>query len=298
MEQFRKGMLRLIRNWKPILIFELLWKLITVLIIAPACAGLIQLAIRGAGLKFLTNSNLLRFLRSPWTILVLLAVLLFAALYTLFEIAAVCACFQRPSRQKLKQTLRAMLRAGLRAVRHFFTGGSPLLLLHLLVLIPLMQFSAASGIFTAMGIPDFLAYYMTKKEFLPPIYIAAVILCCLISVKWIFSSVLFAQRKCSFRSARKTSAKLVHGRFWRTFFSVLLWNLCYFAVLLLFLCLITLAVLLVIKGTGSGTVITSQAARILKLLLQLVLSSRNPLQMPGAPPGHSAGALRSSLQPA
>ena len=30
MEQFRKGMLRLIRNWKPILIFELLWKLITV----------------------------------------------------------------------------------------------------------------------------------------------------------------------------------------------------------------------------------------------------------------------------
>lgn len=273
MEQFRKGMLQLIRNWKPILIFELLWKLITVLIIAPACAGLIQLAIRGAGLKFLTNSNLLRFLRSPWTILVLLAVLLFAALYTLFEIAAVCACFQRPPRQKLKQTLRAMLRAGLRAVRHFFTGGSPLLLLHLLVLIPLMQFSAASGIFTAMGIPDFLAYYMTKKEFLPPIYIAAVILCCLISVKWIFSSVLFAQRKCSFRSARKTSAKLVHGRFWRTFFSVLLWNLCYFAVLLLFLCLITLAVLLVIKGTGSGTVITSQAARILKLLLQLVLWS-------------------------
>lgn len=65
MEQFRKGMLQLIRNWKPILIFELLWKLITVLIIAPACAGLIQLAIRGAGLKFLTNSNLLRFLRSP-----------------------------------------------------------------------------------------------------------------------------------------------------------------------------------------------------------------------------------------
>lgn len=207
--QFRVGLRRLTSHWKPLLLFELLWKVLTVLVIAPACAGLIQLAIRGAKLNYLTTSNLVKFLRSPWTIL----------------------------------------------------------------LIPLMQFSATSGIFTAMGIPDFFAYYMTKKEFLLPIYVAVIVLCCLLSIRWIFSSVLFTQNQCSYRSARAASAELVRGRFWKTFFSVLLWNCCYFAVLLAFLCLIMLGVLMVIHGTGNSNVITSQAMRILKLLIQLVLWS-------------------------
>ena len=271
--QFWVGMRRLTAHWKPLILFEILWKLVTLLVIAPACAGLIQLAIHLAKLKYLTTSNLLQFLRSPWTILLLAVLLLLAALYTLFEIAAVCTCFRQSRFQKVRTTLGRMVRSGLQSVQHFFRGGGPFLVLHLLVLIPLMQFSATSGIFTAMGIPDFLAYYMTKKEFLLPIYVAAIILCCLLSVRWVFSSVLFTQNQCSYRSARATSVQLVRGRFWQTFFSVLVWNCCYFAVLLVFLCLITVVVLMVIRATGSNDLIMSQAMRILKLLIQIVLWS-------------------------
>ena len=273
MVQFWVGMRRLTAHWKPLILFEILWKLVTLLVIAPACAGLIQLAIHLAKLKYLTTSNLLQFLRSPWTILLLAVLLLLAALYTLVEIAAVCTCFRQPRFQKVRTTLGRMVRSGLQSVLHFFRGGGPFLVLHLLVLIPLMQFSATSGIFTAMGIPDFLAYYMTKKEFLLPIYVAAIILCCLLSVRWVFSSVLFTQNQCSYRSARATSVQLVRGRFWQTFFSVLVWNCCYFAALLVFLCLITVVVLMVIRATGSNDLIMSQAMRILKLLIQIVLWS-------------------------
>lgn len=273
MVQFWVGMRRLTAHWKPLILFEILWKMVTLLVIAPACAGLIQLAIHLAKLKYLTTSNLLQFLRSPWTILLLAVLLLLAALYTLFEIAAVCTCFRQSRFQKVRTTLGRMVRSGLQSVLHFFRGGGPFLVLHLLVLIPLMQFSATSGIFTAMGIPDFLAYYMTKKEFLLPIYVAAIILCCLLSVRWVFSSVLFTQNQCSYRSARATSVQLVRGRFWQTFFSVLVWNCCYFVALLVFLCLITVVVLMVIRATGSDDLIMSQAMRILKLLIQIVLWS-------------------------
>lgn len=273
MVQFWVGMRRLTAHWKPLILFEILWKMVTLLVIAPACAGLIQLAIHLAKLKYLTTSNLLQFLRSPWTILLLAVLLLLAALYTLFEIAAVCTCFRQSRFQKVRTTLGRMVRSGLQSVLHFFRGGGPFLVLHLLVLIPLMQFSATSGIFTAMGIPDFLAYYMTKKEFLLPIYVVAIILCCLLSVRWVFSSVLFTQNQCSYRSARATSVQLVRGRFWQTFFSVLVWNCCYFAALLVFLCLITVVVLMVIRATGSNDLIMSQAMRILKLLIQIVLWS-------------------------
>ena len=53
--QFRVGLRRLTSHWKPLLLFELLWKVLTVLVIAPACAGLIQLAIRGVKLNYLTH---------------------------------------------------------------------------------------------------------------------------------------------------------------------------------------------------------------------------------------------------
>lgn len=157
-------------------------------------------------------------------------------------------------------------------MKHFFRGGL-LLPLHLLVLIPLMQFSATSGIFTAMGIPDFLAYYITKKDFLLPIYVGVNLLCCLLSVRWIFSTPLFVEYRCSFRSARKCSRKLVKGRFWKTLFSVLLWNCFYFAVMLLSLCAITAVVLLIVKLRNSGTSLTTQAMQVFKILVQVVLWS-------------------------
>ncbi|MCD8219598.1 MAG: glycerophosphoryl diester phosphodiesterase membrane domain-containing protein [Ruminococcus sp.] len=84
---------------------------------------------------------------------------------------------------------------------------------------------------------------------------------------------MFTQRGFSFRSARRYSVALVRGKFWKTFCSVLLWNLCYFAVLLLFLCIVTFAVLLVIRFTHSGTVLTSHVTQILRLLIQVVLWS-------------------------
>ena len=72
-----------------------------------------------------------------------------------------CTCFRQSRFQKVRTTLGRMVRSGLQSVLHVFRGGGSFLVLHLLVLIPLMQFSATSGIFTAMGIPDCLAYYMT-----------------------------------------------------------------------------------------------------------------------------------------
>lgn len=271
---FRSAWRQLRQHWKPLLLFEILWKLLTILIVAPACAGLLQLTIRAAGLKYLTNANLISFLKSPWTILLLLLVLTAAALYTLFEIAAVCNCFSTPVKPKtpVRNTLRSMTCAGLHSLKHFFRGGL-LLPLHLLVLIPLMQFSATSDIFTAMGIPDFLAYYITKKDFLLPIYVGVILLCCLLSVRWIFSTPLFVEYRCSFRSARKCSRKLVKGRFWKTLFSVLLWNCFYFAVMLLSLCAITAVVLLIVKLRNSGTSLTTQAMQVFKILMQVVLWS-------------------------
>ncbi len=271
LNQFRTGLRLLRQHFPALIVFELLWKLLTVLIIAPTLGGLVQAAIRAAHLRYLTNSNLLQFLRSPWTLLLLAVLLVLAALYTLFEIAAVCACFAQPARQPMRKTLRHMIRAGIRSLRRFFTHGSPLLLFHLLVLIPLMQFSAASGIFAVMGIPDFISYYLTKKEFLLPIYLTAIVLCCLLSVRWIFSSVLFVRSRCKFRSARKCSASLVKGRFWRTFLSVLVWNLCYFGVLLALLAVILLLALLAMHIIHGSSFIPSRALQVLKLLVQLVL---------------------------
>ena len=80
LNQFRTGLRLLWQHFPALIVFELLWKLLTVLIIAPTLGGLVQAAIRAAHLRYLTNSNLLQFLRSPWTLLLLAVLLVLAAL--------------------------------------------------------------------------------------------------------------------------------------------------------------------------------------------------------------------------
>ncbi len=267
------GLRRLTSHWKPLLLFELLWKVLTVLVIAPACAGLIQLAIRGAKLNYLTTSNLVKFLRSPWTILLIAVILLLAALYTLFEISAVCTCFRQPRQQGVRVTLGHMVRSGLHSLVHFFSGRRTAFGAAPAGADPAHAVFGDFRYFHRNGNPGFFRLLYDEKGISPAIYVAVIVLCCLLSIRWIFSSVLFTQNQCSYRSARAASAELVRGRFWKTFFLRAV-------VELLLFCSAAGIFMPYHAGRadgdsrdGNSNVITSQAMRILKLLIQLVLWS-------------------------
>lgn len=271
MELVKNSLKKLKENYLSILIFEFIWKAVTLFVLAPACAGLIQLTMKAAGLKYLTTTTLQQFISSPFTILLILFLLLLISLYTFVEISAVCTCFFQTSPLGVRMTLRRMCRAGIFAGKQYFTCHSPITALMMLLMIPLLQFSAASGIFASIGIPDFLSYYATKKEFVLPAYVALLILCTVLSVKPIFTSILMAKYHCDAKEARKLSIKLNKKRFFQTFFTIFLWNVVYFLLLLILIFAITFIVFGVTKLLHSDAVFTGVPMKILKYIIQVFL---------------------------
>ncbi len=119
MRSFRVSFQLLRHAWRPILVFELLLKTVTLLVLVPMLGGLLRLLLQAAHLHYLANANLLEFLRAPITWLGLFIVLLNLALYTLFELSAVTCCYSN-ARCGRKTSLLEMLRVGWHTVRDLF----------------------------------------------------------------------------------------------------------------------------------------------------------------------------------
>ena len=69
MKGFYRHNYRLIKtNMSALIVFELLYKLVSVLVMYPLILAVLDLSIEKAGLSFLTNKNLGTFIRSPISI--------------------------------------------------------------------------------------------------------------------------------------------------------------------------------------------------------------------------------------
>lgn len=270
MRSFRVSFQLLRHAWRPILVFELLLKTVTLLVLVPMLGGLLRLLLQAAHLHYLANANLLEFLRAPITWLGLFIVLLNLALYTLFELSAVTCCYSN-ARCGRKTSLLEMLRVGWHTVRDLFRRGNGWMVLHLLLLLPVMQFSVLSGSFTMIGIPDFFAYFLTRKIYLLPLYLLFTAGCAALVVRRFFAIPIFTLRGGSFRAACRRSKQLTQKKTVRIVGSVACWNLLHLAVMTVLLCLFAAGVLLVQRKTENSAFWNLFSAQFLRLLVQGIL---------------------------
>lgn len=93
MRRFFRENWKLLRRGRGFLQFELLYKLIGIAVVTPGLLALFRLSIRAAGLSYITNDNVFRYLSNPLALLVLLLTLIALACYVLTEMAAMAFYF-------------------------------------------------------------------------------------------------------------------------------------------------------------------------------------------------------------
>ena len=91
--KFLLGFFLLRMNFKTILLFELIYKLVGAAVFTPLLIGLLNLSLRCARLTYVSNDNMIHFLTRPSTIGILLIILVFLTLFTLVEMTSVIWCF-------------------------------------------------------------------------------------------------------------------------------------------------------------------------------------------------------------
>ena len=81
--KLKRDLRRLLESGKHIVLFELIYKMVAVSVVYPLVILLIDIGMRAAGIRYLTNEYIIRVITNPVVIaIILLAIVLFVAYCT------------------------------------------------------------------------------------------------------------------------------------------------------------------------------------------------------------------------
>lgn len=258
-------------NWLSLLVFELLYKVLGALFVAPLLVALLNFSIKIVGWNYLSNDNIFEFLGKPTTLLILAILLFLFLIYIIIEIFAVVGCFHA-SCHNLKITAGHMFRVGIHNANRVFKRENWGMFLWILILLPVLNVIPVLVIFSYIHIPNFVEKYIATHRDNIRMFGILIFILSVSSLKWIYSFHDFVLRKHSFRVARTKSRRLMNGRFIKTLVKLFAWNLLVVfvavTVITIFLCILY-AVFRVAGFTGSLRLVTLKASSILVNFLVL-----------------------------
>ena len=196
--------------WKPLLLFELIFKLSTAALFAPLFKLSFANVMRLTGRRYLTAENIVGFFAHPFTLCALAIFVLLISAYALFDIAAVsywmdqayqgrCASIPNAIRFALKTIGRALRRRSRMAL--FF---APLLGLFLNAVF-------FCGIIGTLNIPDAIKSAFMRSRWLQAGLLAMALLFLLLVARWLFTLHAFAASGFDFAQARRECARFSKG---------------------------------------------------------------------------------------
>ncbi len=193
-------------------IFELCYKLAAVAVLVPLLFGSFALAMRWSDCTYLTHENILRFLRSPITILAIAVDLAAIAVCVTVDVSAVAFLLDK-SRQGIRVTPTQVLRAALRNTARAMRVRNVLLIPAALTLMPLVHIAAAVVFFAAVSIPAPVMDFLERRPAIPLTALGTAVVLTMVGVRWMYAFFCFALEGCSCGQAWRRCAKLGRGRY-------------------------------------------------------------------------------------
>ncbi len=198
-------------NKKTLILFELLFKLLSLLIFTPLFLNLFNLTMRLAGYRYITLENVIPFLLKPVTLVMLVLLLLAMMAYTMFDITAILITLDQSYHGRKLTVTGAVRMSARKCVQLLHLRNLPLVFLTLF-LIPFLNLGMATGFVTSVKIPEFILDFIVQNNFLLFLLIALAVFLSCVLLRWFYSLHYFVLEGLSFKEARKKSAALGRGK--------------------------------------------------------------------------------------
>ncbi|WP_053983064.1 glycerophosphodiester phosphodiesterase [Niameybacter massiliensis] len=221
---FKRAIRLMLWDWSTLILFELIYKFGAMIIAFPLLEELLRFAMQRAGLKYLSNQNVLLILKSPMAILVLVVLVILLAFYIYIEITAIIIyCDQGMKGEKISVT--NLFVQAIKKASYILKPQNGLLILFVIVIIPVTGFLLTTEILSSFQIPEFILDFIHKSPVLRLSYMSLLILLELLVIRWIFSIYEVTLQNRSFKEARKISRDMIKGKIIKTTVYFLIWTL-------------------------------------------------------------------------
>lgn len=156
MKKIGKSWAMISYNFKALVGFELLFKLLSFVIFSPLFVHSFDLIMKINGFSYLTLENLGDFLSKPLTIILLLILVLLMMVYTMFDITTIIIILNE-SYHKRKIKVIDAIRESLIKCKSCFKVRNIVLAFLTLFIIPFLNVGIAPSFISTIKIPEFIA---------------------------------------------------------------------------------------------------------------------------------------------
>jgi glycerophosphoryl diester phosphodiesterase len=255
--------------------FELLYKVLGILLVIPAAGGLFSLARNLSGYTYITSANLLSFIFSPESLVFLLIAAFLISIYVLFEVFTFVVIFEASYVGYLISMWQAVRKA-INKLKKMIYPQNYIMILFMFVIIPFCGFTAISSLFMTISMPDFVMDFIETRAWAALMYGTAYVFACYFAVKWIFGIQFFVLRDCSSKEARHQARLLVKGRNLQAVLYGVFYNIVIFALGSL-LSFITISVVKIISSAGQISMLISAGGGLMLFVYIIVACLMVPL---------------------
>lgn len=264
MKNFFKSAGVFFRAMPHFLLFELLFKLVMVAVGAPVLAFLLKWTMKCSGIKYLSDENVIFFLKHPVTLLVLVIILFFSAFFSFVELSALAGCFSGFFKKQRVGAFR-MTRIGFDSFKKAFRGIGILDFIGFMFCSALAQFTMSSGVFMAPFMPILRRIFRSLNGWGAVIaYVLIQLLFVIIIVSSAYSLHFLILTKNKFHDCIKKSKQLISGDKVRMIAAMLLWTLLVVAMIALVTFGVSFLIIFVMKGFSKGYTAFRSAVRVVK----------------------------------
>lgn len=248
------------------ILFELLFKLIITAFGAPVLVLLLKLTMKISGVNYISDEKAWVYLRNPATLVVILLVLFFTAVFTFTELSALTACFSCYANGE-KITVGGMFCSGFHALKKSFRSGGIFSFFKFMAFMPLVQFTLSSGTFMIPIMPILKTAFRSIGT-APAIIVYTIlqILLIFIMVSYSYSLHYLILTDKSFRECINLSHKIINttSRKFKQALSVILWSLFMIGLTALVTFAVSFIILLFIKGFSNPEKAFLSAVKVLR----------------------------------
>lgn len=255
-------------NIKPLIEFELLFKLLSLMIFTPLFISGFDLIMKLNGFTYLTIENLSMFLINPKTFIMIIILLLFMTLYTMFDITTIITILDTAYHKKKIKIVDAV-RFSLSKCWKVFRLRNVSLAFFVLFLIPFLNLGLSSNFISTIKIPEFIMDTIVKNEILFWFFIIVTILLSILMLRWVYSLHYFVIEDKSFKEARGKSVALSKKEHFKDVLSLLIIQLGLSILFFLFIIIGIFIIILLDKVLDSIILLKSVTSTVIWIFIAL-----------------------------
>ena len=246
------------------MIFEVIAKLFLGSIGVPILAYMLKYTMKVSGVTYLSDENLIIYLKNPTTIFAFILLIFCVAFFTFVELSALVTCFACHSKHQ-KITVGGMFISGLKAFKKAFRWGGIPRFLTFMLFMPIVQFTFASGQFLAPLMPIVRTIFKSVSNTSAIIvYILIQVLFVILIVDKSYSLHYLVLTEKTFKECIKKSKQIIQGNKCRMTVSLFLWSICMLATSAVITFGFAFLIVYIIKGFSEPVHAFRTALKVLK----------------------------------